>query len=134
MSFWFFFTNHIIEDYNLLIVRGQRFKRYNIVGTLDDSIPNHRIDSIIEIIKHILILVLMQVLGAKVNFVVDQQPVEHMHENISFTRAARAANKHPKGICWHARVSLLVITFRKQTGVVIRNLHFFIFLFVIYRG
>ena len=68
----------------------------------------------------------MQVFCAKVNFVVDQQPVKHMHENICLTRVAWPANKHPKGICWHTRVALLVITFCSQTGVVIGNFHFFL--------
>ena len=120
-----FFTNHIIEDYNFLVVSGQHLKRNNIVGAFNNIIPSRRIDSFIEIINHILVLVLMQVLCAKVNFVVDQQPVKHMHENICFTRVARPANKHPKGICWHTRVALLVITFCSQTGVVIWNFHFF---------
>ena len=120
-----FFTNHIIEDYNFLVVSGQHLKRNNIVGTFNNTIPSRRIDSFIEIINHILVLVLMQVLCAKVNFVVDQQPVKHMHENICFTRVARPANKHTKGICWHTRVALLVITFCSQTGVVIWDFHFF---------
>ena len=120
------FTNHVIENYNLLIVSGQRFQRDNIVGGFNNIIVSHRIDSCVEIIKHILVLVLMQVLSAKVNFVVDQQPVKHMHENICLTRVAWPANKHPKGICWHTRVALLVITFRSQTGVVIGNFHFFL--------
>ena len=119
------FTNHVIENYNLLIVSGQRFQRNNIVGTFNNIIPSHWIDSCVEIINHILVLVLMQVLSAKVNFVVDQQPVKHMHENICLTRVAWPANKHPKGICWHTRVPLLVITFCSQTGVVIGNFHFF---------
>ena len=120
-----FFTNHIIKDYNFLVVSGQHLKRNNIVGAFNNIIPSRRIDSFIEIINHILVLVLMQVLCAKVNFVVDQQPVKHMHENICLTRVAWPANKHPKGICWHTRVPLLVITFCSQTGVVIRNFHFF---------
>ena len=120
------FTNHVIENYNLLIVSGQRFQRNNIVGGFNNIIVSHRIDSCVEIINHILVLVLMQVLSAKVNFVVDQQPVKHMHENICLTRVAGPANKHPKGICWHTRVALLVITFCSQTGVVIGNFHFFL--------
>ena len=119
------FTNHVIENYNLLIVSGQRFQRNNIVGAFNNIIASHRIDSCVEIINHILVLILMQVLSAKVNFVVDQQPVKHMHENICLTRVAWPANKHPKGICWHTRVALFVITFCSQTGVVIRNFHFF---------
>ena len=124
------FTDHVIENYNLLIVSRQHLKRNNIVGALDNNIPSRRIDSFIEIINHVLVLVLMQVLCAKVNFVVDQQPVKHMHENICFTRVARPANKHPKGICWHTRVALLVITFRSQTGVVIWNFHFFFLIYI----
>ena len=120
------FTNHVIENYNLLIVSGQRFQRNNIVGAFNNIIASHRIDSCVEIINHILVLVLMQVLSAKVNFVVDQQPVKHMHEDICLTRVAWPANKHPKGICWHTRVALLVITFCSQTGVVIGNFHFFL--------
>ena len=124
------FTNHVIENYNLLIVSGQRFQRNNIVGAFNNIIASHRIDSCVEIINHILVLVLMQVLSAKVNFVVDQQPVKHMHENICLTRVAWPANKHPKGICWHTRVALLVITFCSQTGVVIGNFHFFFFCYI----
>ena len=119
------FTNHVIENYNLLVVSGQHLKRNNIVGAFNNIIASRRIDSFFEIINHILVLVLMQVLSAKVNFVVDQQPVKHMHENICLTRVAWRANKHPKGICWHTRVALLVITFCSQTGVVIWDFHFF---------
>ena len=120
-----FFTNHIIENYDFLVVNRQQLKRNNIVGAFNNIIASHRIDSFIEIIDHVPVLVLMQVLCAKIDFVVDQQPVKHMQKNICFTRVARPANKHPKGICWHRGVPLFVFTFRSQTGVVIWNFHFF---------
>ena len=122
-----FFANHIIEDYNFLVVSGQHIKRNNIISALNNIIASHRIDSFIEIINHVSVLVLMQVLCAKIDFVVDQQPVKHMQKNICFTRVARPANKHPKGICWHRGVPLFVFTFRSQTGIVIWNFHFFFF-------
>ena len=65
------FTNHVIENYNLLVVSGQHFQRNNLMGAFDNIITSHRIDSCIEIINHVLVLVLMQVLCTKVNFVVD---------------------------------------------------------------
>ena len=107
------FTNHVIENYNFLVVSGQHLKR---------------IDPFVKIINHVLVLVLMKVFCVKVNFVVGQQLVKHMQKNISFTRVARPTNKHPKGICWHTRVPLLVITFCSLTGVVIWNFHFFFLL------
>ena len=105
------FTNHVIENYNFLVVSGQHLKRNNIVGALDNNIASHRIDPFVKIINHVLVLVLMKVFCVKVNFFVGQQLVKHMQKNISFTRVARPTNKHPKGICWHTRVPLLVITF-----------------------
>ena len=89
------FANHVIENYNFLVVSGQHLKRNNIVGALDNIIASHRIDSCVEIINHVLVLVLMQVLCAKVNFVVGQQLVKHMQKIFCFTRVARPANKHP---------------------------------------
>ena len=111
------FTNHVVENYNLLVVRGQHFQTNNIVDTFNNIIASHRIDSFIEVVNHLLVLVLMQVFCVKVNFVVDQQPVKHIQKSICFTRVARPTNKHPKVICWHRGVPLPVITFCRQTWV-----------------
>ena len=86
------FTNHVIENYNFLVVSGQHFQRNNIMSALDNIIASHRIDSFVEIINHVLVLVLMQVFCARVNFVVGQQLVKHMQKNICFTRVARPTN------------------------------------------
>ena len=52
---------------------------------------------------------LMQVLRGKVNFVVSQQFVQHVKEDVRFARIARAADQHPKDVRWHGRVPLYVV-------------------------
>ncbi len=52
----------------------------------------------IKILKKELILVLMQVFGAEVDFVIKQQLVKHMQQNVCLARVAWPAHQHPERI------------------------------------
>jgi len=61
------------------------------------------------------------------NFVKLKKLVNHVQQDVYFPRIAWAANQDPQNINGHAGVPLLVVICGGNFGMVIRNVHFFLY-------
>lgn len=76
-----------------------------------------------NVLQNSLMLVLVEVFRKVIDFVKLQQLVNHVQQDVCFSRIARSTNEHPENVSGHAGVSLFAAVSSRTVGVIIWNFH-----------